>query len=310
MNRTMEKTSVAVCIATYNRPEGLRRLLDSLRTQAFVQNVTPLWKVVVVENDVSAPNADFIRELSERFPVPIVYAIQPKRGIGSVRNLAASLAKDVDYIAFIDDDEVAVENWLDELLSVKHTYNADVVSGPVLPRFETTPEPWIVKGRFFERDRHPTGTEIDYGRTGNVLISKKWFLQTEKPFDESLNLTGGEDTLFFYQIHEKGARFVWADEAIVHEFVPPQRANKEWLVKRAKRLGNTIALVEKLEKRSWLFRIARILKCVGHFVVGAIFLLPATIFRGRVGWVTNLCLINRALGEFLGIVGKSYEIYK
>lgn len=310
MDEIMERYSVAVCIATYNRPLGLRRLLDSLRTQAFGHNEIPEWKIVVVENDETAPNAEYINTLNDGFPIPIVYAVQPKRGIASVRNLAVELAKGSDYVAFIDDDEVASNNWLDELLHVMQTNKADVVCGPVLPQFETPPEPWIITGRFFERDRHPTGTEIDYGRTGNVLISSRWFSPTEKPFNESLNLTGGEDTLFFWQIHGKGAKFVWADDAIVDEFVPPQRANKEWLIRRAKRLGNTISLVENLEKRSKFSRIKRVVKCAGHFVLGFVSLIPATIISGRGGLVKSLCMINRAYGEWLGLTGRSYEIYK
>lgn len=306
----MGRPSVAVCVGTYNRPAGLRRLLDSLQNQVFVHSEIPDWQVIVADNDASGPNAVFVRELSEKFPVPILYGVQSIRGIASVRNLAVALAKDVDYVAFIDDDEVASEYWLDELLRVIQTYKADVVCGPVLPLFETTPEPWIVKGRFFERDRHPTGTEIDYGRTGNVLIASKWLFPTAKPFDETLNFTGGEDTLFFWQIHGKGARFVWADDAIVHEFVPPQRATKEFVITRAKRLGNTISLVENLAKRDKFSGIIRIVKCVGHFVLGCVSIIPASIVNGQAGLVKSLCLINRAVGELLGISGKSYEIYR
>lgn len=310
MEKITKKHSVAVCIATYNRPVGLRRLLDSLRTQAFIHNEIPDWKIIVVENDETAPNADYIHTLNDEFPVPIVYAVQPKRGIACVRNLAVELAQGVDYVAFIDDDEVAIENWLDELLRVMQIYKADVVCGPVLPLFETTPESWIVEGRFFERDRFPTGTEIDYGRTGNVLISSRWFSPTEKPFNESLNLIGGEDTLFFWQIHSKGARFVWADDAFVHEFVPPQRATREYLIRRYKRGGNTITLIENLENRSIISKIIRLVKCSGRFILGVVSLIPASLVHGRVGLVKSLCMINRAYGEFLGLTGRSYEIYK
>jgi len=310
IENTQDRISIAVCVITYGRPAGLIRLLESLEKQVFIKCAEPDWKIVVVDNDSSALNRQYIENLALSFPTGISYGVEPTRGIASARNTAVQLAGDVDYIAFVDDDEVAEDNWLDELLSIMDTYEVDVVCGPVLPLFETTPESWIVKGRFFERNRHPTGTEIDYGRTGNVLISSKWFSPTEKPFSESLNLTGGEDTLFFRQIHGKGARFVWADDAIVQEFVPPQRANKEWLIRRSKRLGNTISLVENLEKRSKFSRIIRIVKCAEHFAVGVVLIIPATIISGRVGLVRSLCMINRAIGELLGITGRSYEIYK
>lgn len=125
-----------------------------------------------------------------------------------------------------------------------------------------------------------------------------------------MNLTGGEDTLFFWQIHGRGAKFVWADNAIVQEFIPPQRATREYLIRRSKRAGNTISLVENLENRSIISKIIRLVKCSGRFILGGVSLLPASLVQGRVGLVKSLCMINRAYGEFLGLTGRSYEIYK
>jgi succinoglycan biosynthesis protein ExoM len=310
LEKLMEKISVAVCVATYKRPVGLRRLLESLRSQAFVSHQTPDWKIIVVDNDASAPNQDYINELSAEFPIPILYAVQPKRGIASVRNLAVALSKDVDYVAFIDDDEIADPYWLDELLTGVTTHQADVITGPVLPIYEEPPKDWIVSGRFFERDRFPTGTTLDYARTGNVLISRKYFRLCPEPFEESLNLTGGEDTLFFAQIQKKGARIVWVDEAITHEYNPPQRTNLNWLLKRSIRMGNTIVQIERMADKSIKNRIIRILKCAGHLVGGLLLIIPLGIISGFAGVVKGLCIVSRGVGELMALLGIHYEIYK
>ena len=306
----METISIAVCVATYNRPFGLRRLLESLRTQTFVHHKTPDWEVIVVDNDASAPNEEFIRGLNKEFPVPITYAVQPKRGIASVRNLAVALAKNVDFVAFIDDDEAADPRWLDELLTGITTHLADVVTGPVIAAFETPPKKWIVKGRFFERERYPTGNVMDFARTGNVLIDKKYFAGFEDPFSEDLNLVGGEDTLLFTRVQQKGAKIVWVDEAITHEYNSPQRANLNWLLKRSLRLGNTIVQVERMAGQSVLKRVIRVIKCAGHLLSGILVVIPLGIVSGFAGVVKGLSLLSRGVGELMALLGIHYEIYK
>lgn len=310
MENVQDRISIAVCVITYGRPAGLIRLLDSLEKQLFIKCAEPEWKIVIVDNDSSAPNRDYIENLALSFPTGITYGVEPERGIASARNTSVKLAGVVDYIAFVDDDEVAEENWLDELLSVVHKYKVDVVCGPVLPLFEVTPQPWIVKGRFFERKRHETGTEIDFGRTGNTLISKRWFSQTDKPFDERLSFIGGSDSLFFENVLKNGAKIVWADDAIVYEYNSPQRANFKWILKRCLRMGNTIVHVESMAHEPFSKRFLRIIKSSGHIVGGVLLLIPFGIFWGFAGVVKSLCMISRGIGELMAKFNIQFEIYK
>lgn len=306
----MEKRSVAVCVSTYKRPIGLGRLLESLRTQKFVHVETLEWKIIVVDNDELATNEDFITEVSKEFPVPIIYGVQPKRGIASARNLAVEMAADVDYVAFIDDDEVAEPNWLDELLMGMTRYKADMVAGPVLAAFEVPPEEWILRGGFFDRPRYQTGTGIKLSGTGNLLVSTKWLYKWNGPFDERLNFIGGSDSLFFTKAYKMGAKIIWVDEAIVHEYNPPQRANLRWILKRCLRFGNTIVHVERMSEEPIGKRVIRLIKCGGHLVGGILLLVPYGLFSGFPGIVKSLCVFSRGIGELIGKIYFQYEIYK
>ena len=111
-----------------------------------------------------------------------------------------------------------------ELLYLQSQYNTDVVQGPVLPRFEHKTPEWINRVRFFVRLRRLKGTKLKYSATNNVIIKNKWLHVIEGPFDVRLDLTGGENTLFFLKIKCLGAKCLWAYDAIVHEFSHPQRA--------------------------------------------------------------------------------------
>ena len=63
-------------------------------------------------------------------------------------------------LPIIADDSRPCEAWLAELLDVRSRYEADVVSGPVEPEYESKPAQWMVRGRFHARPRQATGTGL------------------------------------------------------------------------------------------------------------------------------------------------------
>src|SRR5207302_3149923 len=126
-----------------------------------------------------------------------------RRSIALARNLAIANTTG-DFVAFIDDDEVPVDDWLLALFKACQSYCADGALGPVKPLFEQQPAPWIVKGKFHERPTYPTGLIIDWckGRTGNTLLKKKIFDGVAEPF--RAQFITGEDQDFFRRMIERG----------------------------------------------------------------------------------------------------------
>lgn len=309
MSKLSGTPSVAICIATYKRPLGLQRLLESLRELQFQSDV-PDWRIVIVDNDSAARARDLVNDFRQVFPVPVLYEVQPKRGIASTRNRGVQLAANVDFIAFIDDDEVAHPRWLDELLNVQNNLDVDVVNGPVLPRFEQPVPSWVLRGHFYSRRRFPTGTKIDWANTGNVLIRTYWLQAVPGPFNEKLNLTGGEDSVFFSQICRMGAKMVWADNAIVEEFNPPSRISANWILRRAFRAGNGTSISETVLSSSLTVAVIRVLKSLLHILTGVLLLVPASIYRGYAGLIQSLTYISRGIGELSGVVGIRYLEYE
>ena len=106
-------------MATRNRQAGLTRALEGLAKQDFSGcGVAVQMRVVVIDNDAAGSAAVACDALRQAYPCELVYAIEPEPGIVFARNRALELAKDDDFIAFIDDDEVPAEDWLAELFSV------------------------------------------------------------------------------------------------------------------------------------------------------------------------------------------------
>jgi succinoglycan biosynthesis protein ExoM len=305
----MAKTHVVVCIATYHRPGGLGRLLTSLCSLEFKKSSPPDWHVIIIDNDHQGSALSIVEEMRPSFPVTIEYHIEPTKGIASARNAAVKHAQGADFVAFIDDDEVAEPNWLDELLTVQNQYQADIVQGPVLPIFEQEPQKWIARGRFFSMPRYSTGTKIKYAAMGNALIKHKWLHAYEGPFDPRLNLTGGEDTLFSTKIYQLGAQIVWADDAVAHEFVPPSRMTASWIIRRKWRYGLTLAIIDNMLKRPFHLKILRVMKGSYQILASLIMFLPLVIFLGYTGVIKSLGRFCYGWGEILGLFGLRYEEY-
>jgi succinoglycan biosynthesis protein ExoM len=302
---------VAICVASYQRHEGLQRLFDGLNELTFSKCETPELEVIVVDNDSAGSASAVCENIKSKFKWSLKYCIEEQRGISYARNRAiACSSKDADFLAFIDDDEVPIPTWLDELLSVQKNYDADVVSGPILPFFikEDVPN-WVVEGKFFEPRCHSTGDLLKVAFTNNVIVRAEIFRNTEKVFDERFAITGGEDSHCFMRLYHMGYKMVWADDAIVHEWIPENRTNIQWILRRGYRSWSTHSFCEKEFEPSIKVQAIRMAKGSGLIIYGLLLLLPSIILKRHI-FIKALLNICRGAGTFSGLAGKQYEEYK
>jgi succinoglycan biosynthesis protein ExoM len=301
--------SVAVCIATYKRPAGLKKLLESLSKLTFQNCPIPALRVIVVDNDPGGSAARTCEEARSAFPYPLTYCREQRRGISYTRNRAVECAGGgLDFYAFIDDDEVAELTWLDELLQAQQQYRADVICGPVISTFMEPVPHWIVQGHFFDRIRRRSGSSLELFNTGNVLIGAHVIAHFSPPFDERFSLTGGEDTHLALRVKRAGFAMIWADRAIVYEFIPKARATTNWILRRAYRLGNSYAVGMLDLDNSTLPRLDRLLKGAGRVLLGLV-MLPLSVLGGQVAVVRALQMISRGAGTISGVIGYRYLEY-
>lgn len=301
---------VAICIITCQRPEGLKRLLEGLNQLTFQKFQPSQVDVIVIDNEPMGTACSLCEQVKSKFKWMLKCELELRRGIPFARNKAlACLEKDVDFVAFIDDDEVPDPLWLDELLSVQASYKADTVSGPVLPHFAQAVPAWVTNGRFFERPRHATGHLVKGSATNNVLVRADVLRKLAPAFDERLALCGGSDWHFFKRVYHAGYKMVWADEALVYEWVSASRANWRWLLQRSYRLGNTESFCEIDLDPSLAVRSLCVVKGVRRIARGVL-LLPVTLMLGQQKFLKNLRYISHSVGMLSGVVGGRYEEYQ
>ncbi len=237
----MPAPHISVCICTYKRPALLQRLLEKLAVQETAGSFT--YSIVVADNDAAESAKTGVEAFQQSVvpAIPIKYCAEPRQGIALTRNKALENAGG-DFVAFIDDDEFPASDWLLRLFSACETYKVEGAVGPVKRHFDETPPGWIVKGNFYERATYATGLIIDWsqGRTNNTLLRTR-ILPTGEPVFRPEFRTG-EDQDLFRRLIACGHKFVWCNEAVVYEVVPPVRWRRSFMLRRALLQGSASVL--------------------------------------------------------------------
>jgi glycosyltransferase involved in cell wall biosynthesis len=283
---------ICVCICTYRRAQLLKRLLEALGSQATDGQFT--YSIVVVDNDRLRSAEPVVSDFGRTSSIPVRYFVEPQQNIALARNKAVEHA-DGNYVAFIDDDEFPTQDWLLTLFGACRRYGVDGVLGPVNPYFDEEPPKWIREGKFWQRPTYPTGTVIDgmKGRTGNVLLKKEVFPAGGGPFRPEFR--SGEDQDFFTRMIAEGHVFIWCNEAVAYEVVPPIRWKRRFILRRSLLLGRLSILHQ-------CFGAADLAKSI-LAVVAYVAILPFAAITGHHRFMTFLSKLAYHSARILACLG-------
>jgi succinoglycan biosynthesis protein ExoM len=300
-------SSILIAIPTFRRPAMLNQLLKGIAGISTPHRCAV--EVLVMDNDSTPTACNLVARTAERFPFRLSYAHVGEPGLSSVRNFALNRARQFDFLAMIDDDEIPQPQWLLELFNVQAATAADAVIGPV-PRVlpDATPD-WLRRAHFFDSPVYPDRALVRDGYSGNCLLRIKSIDRLGIAFNSKLNFAGGEDLLFFRELVRRGGALAFASHAVAEETVGAERATAAYVLKLHFRRGNTLSLCDLYFGKNRATVVARALKAAVLIARGCITLLPYTLFRGPAGSLTSLCDVARGFGAFGGIFGYTYEAY-
>lgn len=299
---------LVVAVLTYRRPDRIAALVPVLVAQAgelarSVEGV--VTSVLVVDNDAAGTGAAAVDGLGAET------VVEPEPGISAARNRALETARDHDLLVFIDDDEVPSEGWLSALHATYRATRAAAVAGPVVSRYTTEPEPWVVAGGFYDRAHRrglETGTRVPIAATNNLLLDLRVVRRAGVTFDPALGLSGGEDTHFTSALSAAGGRIVWCAEAVVSDVVPAERLTRGYLLARSAALANASARVALMLAPSRLARArvrARTLSVsLARGAIGAAQVALAAVRSDVRGDARGRRSLARSRGELLAVVGQ------
>ena len=200
----------SICIITYKRPESLRLCLDSI--SVCLVNLSPNTYEVLVSDDCPLQSALGVASSFE-----FVKWIQgPCRGVAANRNNVVNAANG-EWIVFIDDDEIADNNWLFHFNKAIISGGCDVIEGRVQPTNFPDSILWYA----------PTISKGGAFCTANLAINREIFHELGG-FDESFSVSH-EDVDFGRRIRNAGCRSIYLNQSVVYHPARRYSFREAWI---------------------------------------------------------------------------------
>jgi len=289
---------IGVCICTYKRPRMLAPLLEKLEQQKT--GGVFHFSLHVVDNDPMKSAEDPVAAFAHRSKIPVTYDNETVQNIALTRNRAVRAAEG-NILAFLDDDELPVDDWLLRLYLSLRKSGAAGVLGPVRPFFPPEAPVWLIKSHLCDRPSHVSGTVLNFlqTRTGNALIDRRIVEKEDAPFPPERGRTGGEDIAFFRTMMTRGHTFIWCEEAPVYEIVLPERCTRAYYIQKSLRLGGlTGAVLDELGPGKWTILLRSVFAAAGHgfLSITGVFLGQHVFMRHYIQTVYHVARIAGGLG--------------
>lgn len=302
-----------IAIATYQRPDDIARCLAATLPQVRAMDADPSngvdASILVIDNDASGSARESVTAFESAL---VAYVIEERPGISAARNRALAESAGYDLLIYIDDDEEPQLNWLAQLVGCYLTSGAQAVAGKVISDLDGLDDQWILEGGYFERRPRRTGQEMSAAATNNLLLDLGHVARYRLKFDDRYGLSGGGDTHFTRRFVAAGGKIVWCEEAVVVDHVPTTRMTREWVRKRARRMGNSDVVVDLDIAPSGATRRYRrvrgLARGVARILAGGLMVLTGFVTRSVRRNARGVRLIERGRGMAGGAVGsKEWE---
>lgn len=300
---------VSVAICTYNRPQMLRVVLETLEGQEVDREID--WEVLVVDNDphLSARPIFEAHSLISRLRLRYIHEQRP--GLSHARNRAI-IESQGSIIAFLDDDVMVPRRWLLEMLQTFERSGADCVGGRVLVKWEGRPED-AVKACETELVAFDKG-DGDFRLLGrDVPIGANLALKTSSLRDQTAflsdlgrtqtNLMGCEEVELLLRLMRQGRSIWYSAGAVVMHRTGGERLTAAYYKKREYWNGISLAAVDTAQNR-WMYchfkawaRLTQVIVAVWPAFYWAL------ITRNTRSRFLNACYKVKYLGYWQGVLG-------
>jgi len=302
-----EQIVCSVCIATYKRPELLRKLIQSLFDQKEIDEIH--LEIIIVDNDFEKSAKKIVTEFLAKTSITISYYEQPVQNISLTRNMALDMSSG-HYIAIIDDDETTDEYWIRNLIETIVRYNADAVFGYVIPVFPSSTPIWMQQRELYFMPMNKTGDPPIHYYTTNCLIRARDLKKLNLKFDPAYGLTGGSDRVFFDLLSSYKFKFVVCKEAITYETIPEHRTKLKFFCNRFIQKGNNYGRVVIYSEGGKYYKKVLILLIKSLLGLGYYGLQSIVFFPFKTKWIFSLKGLCLNVGKLLAVLKVKMFIYK
>lgn len=228
---------LSVIVPTHERPDALRRCLETLRDQTASPD---RLEVVVVDDGSTTDMRAVVTSVADAGLVAMRCARQELGGLNRARNHGAELTGG-EVLAFLDDDTLVDPGWAQALLDAFEGWPVAGIGGRVQLALAGPAPPWLAPRRYYlaeydlgDEPHWLTGDPVPVG--ANCAVRREDF-ERLGGFRDGLDRHGASlvsngDTEFFRRLRASGGRMRYEPAARVTHCIPAERLTVSYFVAR------------------------------------------------------------------------------
>ena len=288
---------ICILVATYKRKSSLVKFLNSI---FYLDNPFNFSIKIIISANDNQNYSEIYKLFKQKLEIDIIR--EKKKGISNARNkyLKAIKKTKYDYFAFFDDDVQVHKKWLVEMMNFVKVFKVDIIGGPQLTKSKS-----LLNNLLIRNEKH--GANIKWVSANNCFVKKK-VLESKLIFDERLNLTGGEDQLFFLKLYLRGFKIKWNAKAKVIEEKKQIRESFLWFLKRNFRYGASSIIIYKEAYGLIPGFFISLIKSFFDFSksIASIFFI---LFNSKKFFILFFMYLSRFVGVYFGLIGFQVKEY-
>ena len=201
---------ISICIATYNRSEKLKKVVELLENQTMNKSY---YEIIITDSYSTDGTKKVINELQNKYD-NIIYKEDSKNVLAAKRNDGIKISNS-DIIVFLDDDVFPRNDFVKAHYEANINNNDTFYCGQI--RFDSD---LVLKSNYyrFRDDQHLKDDSIDIDLPFNKIVVmnlsfRKSFIDEVGFVDERFVNYGSEDTEFGYRVVKKGYKLKYLNNA-------------------------------------------------------------------------------------------------
>jgi len=198
---------VSVIITTYNRARYICEAIDSVLSQTYYD-----YEIIIVDDGSRGGPHEILEEYTKKYSGKVTYVYQVNKGISGARNAGIRRAKG-EFVAFLDDDDVADKDWLEQIIN---GFLGKEVVACTPKNLSTKPMTLVQAILAFKNDNEVDDigkNRSSFATTGTVIRSE-CFGQIGI-FDERFS-TAADDSDLAYRIISAGYKIRYVPNAVIY----------------------------------------------------------------------------------------------
>jgi glycosyltransferase involved in cell wall biosynthesis len=300
---------ISVVICTHNRAGVLPLAIESV----VDQRRPPPYELIVIDNHSTDGTRHAVRRY--RGAGTIRYTFEPTLGLANARNTGWRMARGA-YVAYLDDDAIAGEGWLNAIVAAfDYLPYAGVVGGRVDPIWEEPRPAWV-------SDRMARALSVlDWSPTPLVIEdpTRRWLVGANMAIPRLLlakvggfspalgrrgaSLVSNEEMHLERRLVRAGHPCLYYPAMRVRHLVPASRVRKQWFMRRYFWQGVSDVVMNELEQPSIGRRAALAMREMRRLLRRPSRLAAAFIPTDDPAGVSAQCSTWASLGRLAGLLG-------